>query len=77
MTEQSDWEARQLRAHQRSLDREDAFHEAVLAERDMLEAKTVRQLFVATHGLPQGAVLDRLLDELAEVMVRARAQEKR
>ena len=77
MTEQSDWEDRQLCAHQRSLDREDAFHEAVLEEREVLGAKTVRQLFVATHGLPQGAVLDRLLEELAEALVRARAQERR
>jgi hypothetical protein len=77
MTQQSDWEDRQLRAHQRRLDWEDVFHEAVLAEREVLEAKTVRQLFVATHGLPQGAVLDRLLDELAEALVRARARERR
>jgi hypothetical protein len=46
-----------------------------IAERQMLERTTVGQLLSALDGLPIGGELDRLIDRLADAMVRARAQE--
>ena len=69
MSQQTDYEDRQEIAFLRNIIEEH------IAERQMLERTTVGQLLSALDGLPIGGELDRLIDRLADAMVRARAQE--
>jgi hypothetical protein len=75
VSQQTDFEIRQEMEFLRHMDEEDALIEAHITERQMLERTTVGQLLSALDGLPMGGELDRLIDRLADAMVRARAQE--